>query len=96
MILSAKHGVLTSRDRLRAYDQTLSKMTKAQRSEWRKGVNQYVKEHVLAEGKTPVYVCGSLYYESLPGIPLLPRTSMVKQMQWMRNVIASTTQHRLI
>jgi cytoplasmic iron level regulating protein YaaA (DUF328/UPF0246 family) len=85
-ILSAQYGLLFLTQKIKPYEKTLKRMSKQERKKWRQEVKMQLRKHKLMDSHI-FFVCSSLYYQDLKGIPLLPKMGMGLQLKWMRDKI---------
>jgi len=85
-VLSAKHGVLGLEDVANSYECCLHGMSELEKLDWKRVVKRFVMGKV-ADGFTPVFICGSDYHSDLPGEKFLPSSGIGEQMRFMRQFL---------
>lgn len=90
-ILSAKHGLLSPDAMVAPYDETLSKVSKAERSAWARGVLAQLALERIAPDATMVVLAGLVYREhlhrALPGMYVevpMQGLGIGEQLAWLK------------
>jgi hypothetical protein len=88
-ILSAKHGLLETKDIIEPYDKTLNKMSKIEKEDWNRKVMAKLRESTDFEKDDFIFIAGKSYRQGLIGflkkvqIPL-EGLGIGRQLKWLK------------
>ena len=83
-VLSAKYGVLSHEEVVEPYNAKLTDLSRSDLQQWRAEVKGFVLRKIQ-EGYKPVFICGDLYHQGLPGVKMLPKVAIGKQIQFIQS-----------
>lgn len=85
-VLSAKHGVIRSTDRITAYNESLVGATRAQQKDWATRVRD---AWPATDGDRVIYLAGAVYRRDLPpGEAPLAGLAIGRQLQFLTRAVA--------